>query len=199
MLYTVRTPTGSDLHLMELEEAEWYQDRRDRYMDQNHFPNVSDLQDLDRLLALEVMLYRWILWMARGFDYGNVLVDQGALKNSIKEYSMETRALKKALGIDKETRDKDKGESLPDYIANLLNRAKEFGYHRNEQYALVVTKFYELHTMITTFDRCDAEEREILDLSYESIFEWVRDHVLADFDNLSAEFRKNQAMWIRSM
>lgn len=199
MLYTVATPTGSDLHLMTLEEAEWYGERRDRYLKDNHFPNVSDLQDLDRLLALEVMLYRWILWMARGFDYGNVLVDQGALKNSIREYSVETRQLKLALGIDKATRDKDKGESLPDYIANLLNRAKEFGYHRNDQYAMVVTKFYELHTMVMTYDRCDQEEREILDLSLETIFQWIRDNVLADFDALSAGFRKQQAIWIREM
>jgi len=198
-LFTVVTPTGAELHLMTEEEATWYIDKRDRYQNDNHFPNVSDLQDLDRLLALEVMTYRWILWMARGFDYGNVLVDQAGLKNSIREYSTETRLLKLALGIDKATRDKDKGESLPDYIANLLNRAKEFGYHRNEQYAMVVTKFYELHSMVMVYDRCDDEEREYLDLSLEKIFEWIRDNVCADYDAMSQEFRERQSAWIRTM
>lgn len=198
-LYTVVTPTGSDLHLMSLEEAQWYQDKRDRYIKDNHFPNVSDVQDLDRLLALEVMTYRWILWMARGFDYAQTLVDQASLKNWVRDYSTETRALKKALGIDKETRDKDKGESLSDYIANLLNRAKEFGYHRNDQYALAVTKFYELHSLVTTYDRCDTEEREKLDLTQDTIFQWIRDNVIADFDQMSADFRQHQSIWIRDM
>lgn len=198
-LYTVATPSGSDLHLQTQEEADWYESRRDRYLGDNHFTNVSDLQDLDRLLMLEVLSYRWGLWMAQGFDYVYARVDEGQLKNNIKEYSVEIRLLKQSLGIDKSTRDKDKGESLADYTANLLRRAKEFGYHRDEQYEMAVTKFYELRTMVTTFDRCDEEERALLDLSYDSIFEWIRTNVIKDWDELSAAFRKNQSMWIREM
>lgn len=198
-LYTVSTPSGSDLHLQTQEEADWYESRRDRYLLDNLFPNISDLQDLDRLLMLEVLSYRWGLWMAQGFDYVYARVDEGQLKNNIKEYSVETRLLKQSLGIDKATRDKDKGESLADYTANLLHRAKEFGYHRNDQYEKAVTKMYELRSMIMTFDRCDEEERALLDLSYESIFEWVRENVIAEWDQMSEAFRKNQSMWIRSM
>lgn len=198
-LYTVSTPSGSDLHLQTQEEADWYESRRDRYMKDNIFTNVSDLQDLDRLLMLEVLSYRWGLWMAQGFDYVYARVDEGQLKNNIKEYSVEIRLLKQSLGIDKSTRDKDKGESLADYTTNLLRRAKEFGYHRNDQYELAVTKFYELRTMVATFDRCDVEERSLLDLSHESIFEWIRTNVIKDWDEMSAAFRANQSMWIREM
>lgn len=198
-LYSVSTPSGSELHLQTQEEADWYESRRDRYLQDNMFPNVSDLQDLDRLLMLEVLSYRWGLWMAQGFDYVYARVDEGQLKNNIREYSVETRLLKQSLGIDKATRDKDKGESLADYTAHLLQRAKEFGYHRNDQYELAVTKFYELRTMITTFDRCDEEERTLLDLSHEQIFEWIRDNVIKEWDELAAAFRKNQSIWIRSM
>lgn len=198
-LYTVTGPSGSDLHLQTQEEADWYEDRRDRYLTDNMFPNVSDLQDLDRLLTLEVLVYRWSLWMAQGFDYVYALVDAGQLKNNIKEYSVEIRLLKQSLGIDKATRDKEKGESLSDYTANLLHRAKQFGYHRNKQYEVAVTKFYELRTMVMTYDRCDDEERALLDLSYDSIFEWVRDNVIKEWDDLSDSFRKEQSMWIRSM
>lgn len=113
--------------------------------------------------------------------------------------SVETRLLKLALGIDKATRDKEKGESLADYTAQLLQRAKEFGYHRNEQYELVVTKFYELRAMIMTFDRCDEEERAHLDLSHETIFEWIRDRVIKDFDEHSEAFRKQQAIWVKDV
>jgi hypothetical protein len=198
-LYTVSTPSGSDLHLQTQEEADWYESRRDRYLTDNIFTNVSDLQDLDRLLMLEVLSYRWGLWMAQGFDYVYARVDEGQLKNNIKEYSVEIRLLKQSLGIDKSTRDKDKGESLSDYTTNLLRRAKEFGYHRNEQYELAVTKFYELRTMVTTFDRCDDEERSLLDLSHDSIFEWIRENVIKPWDEMSDAFRKSQSMWIRSM
>ena len=198
-LYTVQTPSGSELHLQTTEEAAWYENRRDRYTGDNHFPNVSDLQDLDRLLMLEVMIYRWSLWLAQGFDYIYSRVDEGQLKNNIKEYSVETRLLKQSLGIDKATRDKDKGENLADYVANLLHRAKEFGYHRDSQYELAVTKMYELRSMVMTYDRCDDEERALLDLTAETIFEWIRQNVIADWDSLSEAFRKNQTMWIRSM
>ena len=198
VLYTVHSPSGSELHLQTQEEADWYESRRDRYLHDNVFPNVSDLQDLDRLLMLEVLSYRWGLWMAQGFDYLYARVDEGQLKNNIKEYSVEIRLLKSSLGIDKATRDKEKGESLADYTASLLERAKIFGYHRNEQYEIAVTMFYKLRSMVMTYDRCDDEERAMLDLSLESIFEWIRDTVIKDFDEHSETFRKNQAIWIRS-
>ena len=51
-----QSPSGSDLHLQTPEEADWYEDRRDRYLADNMFTNVSDLQDLDRLLMLEVLI-----------------------------------------------------------------------------------------------------------------------------------------------
>lgn len=198
-LYQVQTPSGSDLNLQTPEEADWYEDRRDRYRKDNAFPNVSDLMDLDRLLTLEVMINRWTLWLAQGFDYFHARVDEGQLKNNIKEYSVEVRLVKASLGIDKATRDKDKGESLADYTGHLLKRAKEFGYHRNEQYELVVTKFYELRAMVMTYDRCDDEERALLDLSMENILQWIRDRVIKDFDAHSEAFRKNQAIWVRQM
>lgn len=198
-LFQVQSPAGSAINLQTREEADWYEDRRDRYMIDNHFPNVSDVMDLDRLLTLEVMVYRWSLWLTQGFDYMQARVDENQLRTFIKDYSVETRLLKQSLGIDKATRDKEKGESLADYVANLLVRAKEFGYHRNDQYEKAVTRFYELRSMIMTYDRCDPEERALLDLSFESIFGWIRDNVVKDWDEMSDAFRKEQAIWVRNM
>lgn len=198
-MYTVRTPSGADLTVMTQEEADWYENRRDRYLTDNQFPNVSDLQDLDRLLLFEMMIHRWSVWIAQGYDYLYTRVEEGALKNNIKDYSTEARLLKLAMGIDKASRNKDKSESLSDYVANLLERAKTFGYHRNNQYELAVTKMYELRSMIMTFDRCDEDERALLDLSHETIFAWIRDNVIRDWDQLSADFRKNQTVWIKEI
>ena len=198
-LFTVQSPAGSDLHLQTQEEAAYYEDRRDRYLTDNKFTQVSDLNDLDRLLTLEILSYRWSFWMAQGFDYLYARVEENALKNNIKEYSVEIRLLKQALGIDKVSRDRDKGESLPDYIGGLLERAKVFGYHRNNQYELAVTKIYELRSMVMTYDRCDSREREELDLSLQSIFEWIRDNMFAEWDKMDKDFRANQAVWVRAL
>ncbi len=197
-LYTVQTPAGGEVNVQTPEEATWYEDRRNRYMADNIFTNVSDLQELDRLLTLEVLAYRWGFWMAQGFDYQMSRVDETDLSKKIREYSAEIRNVKLALGIDKSTRDREKGESLADYTEKLLTRAKEFGYHRNKQYELAVTRFYELRAMVRTYDRCDDEERQLLDLSMESIMDWIR-LILEDWDQTSDAFRKQQSMWIRSM
>ncbi|NUS01941.1 MAG: hypothetical protein HOV97_05190 [Nonomuraea sp.] len=198
-LHTVITPSGSDLDLQTQEEAIRYEQVRDQYLKDNAFPNVSDLQDLDRLLVFEIVIYRWQLWLSRGFDYQMSRIDEGAIKSFIKEYSTEVRLLKLALGIDKATRDKEKGESLADYVAKLLERAKVFGYHRNRQYEKAVTAFWQLRSMVMTYDRCDEEERTHLDLSPDSIIEWFRDNVIKDWDAMEESFRKDQSMWIRDM
>ena len=198
-LYPVEAPSGSQLHLQTIPEAEWYQDRRDRYLTDNVFTNVSDLMDLDRLLMLEVLCYRWGLWMAQGWDYAFARVDENQMKTNIRDYSVEIRMLKQSLGIDKATRDKSKGESLSDYTEKLLERAKAFGYHRNMQYEAAVTMFWQLRSFVLTYERTDDEERTLLDISPQSIFEWVRDTALPQWDEIDASFRTQQAIWIKEM
>lgn len=197
-LFTVATPSGSDLHLQTQEEADWYERRRDEYRLHNKFINISDILDLDRLLMLEVMTYRWGIWIAQGWDYLHSMVDPRELQKNIREYSQEIRMLKQNMGIDKVGRDKNKGEQLGDYISTLLERAKIFGYHRNRQYEYAVTKVYELRSQIMTHDRCDEREREDLDLSEESILAWIREELIPGWDEIDEKFRVEQSIWIRS-
>lgn len=198
-LYTVISPTGSEVNLMSREEADWYENQKRKYLSEHKFSNVSDLNDLDRLLILEVMIYRWSQWITQGFDYMMTMADPQQLQRNIKDYSTEVRQVKESLGIDKKARDKDKGEDLAGYINNLLKRAKQFGIHRNEQYEMAVTKIYELRSLVLTYDRCDDEEREELDLSIESIMDWVRDNMIEEWDELENSFRKNQKMWLKEL
>lgn len=199
ILYATQSPSGSELKLQTDDERAWYISRRDRYLVDNKVTNVSDLQDLDRLLILELMVYRWSQWLSQGFDYQFAPIDEGQLKDSLKLYSTEIRLLKTNLGIDKASRSKDKNEDLASYIDNLLLRAKQFGYMRNESYATAVTKMHSLRSMVLTYDRCDEEERRILDLSPDKILEWIRDEVIKPWDEMAADFRKEQAIWIRSL
>lgn len=198
-LFSVKSPTGSDVNLQTEAESRYYEKQRDKYLKDNRFTNVSDFQDLDRLLTLEVMVHRWSTWLTQGFDYLASRVNEKELKDSIKEYSTEIRLLKQALGIDRVNREKDKGETLGDYLQVLLLRAKEFGYQRNAEYEKSVTLMWELINMIQTYDRCDEQERRELDLSHESIIEWIRTRMMKDWDEMIAAFRKNQRAWIHDV
>jgi hypothetical protein len=198
-LYSVQTPTGSELRLQTEGEATWYERQRDTYLDHNRFTNVSDLEDLTRLLTLEIMVQRWQTWLTQGFDYVAGRVNENDLRTSIKEYSMEIRQVKASLGIDRAQREKDKGETVGDYIAMLMQRAKEFGVGRDKQYAKSVTYLWQLISMVRTHDRCDDQERRELDLTEKSIVDWVRDTVMPEWDELNESFRKNQKIWISDL
>lgn len=198
-MFPVDTPSGGTINLMTQEESDWYEQRRDLYVSQNKFTNQSDLSDLDRILLMEAMIERWGVWITQGFDYFMTRIDEKQIQQNIAEYSKELRQVKKALGIDKVTRDKDKAESVGDYIATLLQRAKEFGYHRNEQYEKAVTLIYQLKTLVGTFDRSDDQEREDLGLSHESILEWIRETLIDEWEEIDDNFRAVQTTWIRDV
>jgi hypothetical protein len=198
-LYQVTSPSGSTINLQNEAEAIYYEQQCSRYTSDNRFTNVSDIEDLSRLLTLEVMVHRWSNWLTQGFDYLAGRVNETELKTNIKEYSVEIRLVKASLGIDRAQREKDKGETVGDYVANLLERAKEFGVSRDEQYAKSVTYLWELISMIKTHDRCDEQERRELDLSDATIVDWVRKTVVPEWDGLNAAFRANQKIWINEL
>lgn len=198
-LYSVTQPTGSSLNLQTEGEAIWYERQRDQYLDHNRFTNVSDLEDLSRLLTLEIMVYRWTTHLTQGFDYLSGRVNETELKNAIKEYSTEIRQIKSSLGIDRAQRERDKGETVGDYVATLLRRAKEFGVHRDEQYSKSVTYIWELISMVQTHDRCDETERRELDLTEASIVQWVRERLIPEWDTMNKSFRENQKIWINDL
>lgn len=198
-LFEVESPTGSTFYLQTASEAEYYERQKRKYQEHNKFTNISDLEDLTRLLTLEVMVYRWSTWLTQGFDYLASRVDESGLKNSVREYSVEVRQVKTTLGIDRATREKDKGETLGEYIQNLLNRAKEFGYHRNDQYSKAVTLLWELINQVQTHDRCNDDERKELDLTESAIVDWVRSVVMPEWDAINQSFRKQQAIWLKEL
>ena len=106
-LYPATSPSGAKVELQSPDEVDWYESHRDDYLAHNKFPNVSDLLDLDRLLTLEVMVYRWGLHLSRGLDYLYALVDARELQRNLREYSQEVRLLKQNMGIDKVSRDRN--------------------------------------------------------------------------------------------
>lgn len=199
-VYGVNTPSGGEFFVLTPEEVTYFSDRAARYLNQNHFQNVTDLQDLDRVLMMELMCWRYALWLSQEHDYwgqGVVLED---LKKNLFEYSRELRLLKKSLGIDKAQREKDKGESVADYLENLRVRAKEFGVMREEQLTKALTLFQELVALLTLHDNCDEIERREQNIETDDLIDWIRTVAVPEFEAVDAYFRSNsQRYWIRDI
>lgn len=198
--FKVKSPSGADFYVLNASEKAYWEDRVKRYMTDNHFVNVTDLQDVDRLMVMELLMWRWGLWLSQENDYWGNSVDPDALQKAINEYSKELRQVKKLLGIDKVTRDKEKGESVAEYIENLRRRAKQFGIVRNEQSVKSITLFKELHALVTLHDNCTESERKNQDIELEDIMDWLREVAFPEFDEIDKNFKEtNQTYWIHEM
>lgn len=197
-LAPVRLPSGG-LHYVHDREVAYFDERRDRYQKDNHFTNISDLQDLDRLLMVELLVQRWSTFLSQKRDYWGDPVDENALQKAIKDHSGEIRLLKRALGLDKETRDKVKGEGSVDaYIGALRQRAHEFGVMRNDQAAKAIELWQQLLGTITLYEKCDTDERIEQHCTPEEVVDFIREVLRPQFEEVDAVFREGkQKMWIR--
>lgn len=197
----VKLPSGATIKVLTSDEVAYIEDRVKRYLADNHFVNVSDFQDVDRMLTMEVLVYRWGQWLGRGRDYFGEPVDEGPLRRSMNDWSGEIRQLKKALGIDKATRDREKGtDSWPVYLQNLLARAKEFGVMREDQLTKALELIQQLIALITLHDNCDDVERAEMHVTQVDVMEWIRTVLIPEFQAIDAYFRQNkQRFYITEM
>lgn len=193
----VSLPSGATFYVLTSDEADYLNERVTRYLKDNHFVNVSDFQDIDKMVVFELLMHRWSLWLSRGIDYYGEEVDTKVLAQQLASYSTELRLLKKNLGIDKVARDRQRGDdSIAAYLDALRLRAREFGVTRNKQFDHVIEAFQRLTAMLTFHDNCTPEERRENRVTLEDMFEVLRDEI-ANFNLIDEEFRKNQKMWIR--
>lgn len=183
------------------EEVDYIVDRASRYLSENHFTNISDIQDVDRMLIMELICFRWGTWISRQKDYWGDAVDMDQLQQSLKSHSTELRQLKKQLGIDKLARDRAKGEdSVPAYLNNLLRRAKEFGVNRQKQLGKALELFQELQALVTLHDNCDEIERQENHVQTEDIMTWLKEVAFPEFNAIDEYFRTHQQQtWIRTI
>lgn len=199
-LVPVKLPSGG-IFLVYGREVKYFQERVKRYLEDNHFTNVADLQELDRIVSMETMMWRWSIWVSQQKDYWFDPIDEKELQKQNKETSTEVRGIKGALGIDKVTRDKVRGEdSVSKYLENLRIRAREFGVHREGQLSKALELFNELDAKVTLFDNCTEDERRETGATLEGVMAWIRDDVIPRYRELDEYFRKNtQRFWIRDM
>lgn len=188
--------SGAEAQVMTAKEADWFVESRDRYLKETRFTENTDLQDLDRLLGLELLLFRWTQHQMSGMDYDKNLVNDAELRRNIKDQSEAINKLKEQMGLSKKARD-SKASSVEDRWTDLLTRAKEFGIHRETQLSKALSLCNELSAIIGSYDRADEEERRKLGFESEAdILMWVRETFLPEFHEVDQHFRDNvQRYW----
>lgn len=192
--------SGQVLEVMSDSEAKWWNSSRDKYTEQTRFSENTDLQDLDRLLVLELMSYRWSQFLAMGHDYEGFTIEEEKLRRSMREYSDQISKLKASMGLTKQVRDAAAAEGdFSQWISDLKQRAKAFGIHRERQLTKALVLVNELSGIVGTYDRADTEERAKTGFTSEKdILDWIRHTLLPEYKALDEHFRKNeQQYWVR--
>ena len=195
----VEGASGTRFSVIGDEEAGWFNTNLARYLDQYAFENIADMQDLDRLLALELLSYRYAVFLIRGSDYEDQLFDEKAVRDHKEKIDREIRQIKEHMGMGRKNRLEEDRQSAADYLRDLLSRAKEFGIHRDHQIAKAIDVLMEIKKLIGLYDRCDEEERIQLGVTPDQILQWLREVAIPEYDLLDENFRSNQKLWIREV
>lgn len=196
----VNGPSGATFVVFKGHEEDYFNETVKRYLEDNKFVNISDLQDLDQVMKMELLAYRWGYWLMNGMDYWGQPFIEDDIRKSLTEMSKEIRLLKKSLGMDKTSRDRDKGESIVSYIENLKERAKEFGVMRNEQAVMAINLWKELEGKITLYENADEIEKRELEADFNDIYKWLIETAFPKFNKIDEDFRStSQRYWISSL
>lgn len=200
-LRTVMLPSGApfDIHTT---EVGYFNERVRKYTSEHVFTNVSDLQDLDKIVMMETLMWRWGQWIARGgVDYWSEAVDEDDLQKAMKSHSIEVRQMKAQLGVDKRSRDRKKGDdSVAEYIKNLQERAQELGIVRNTTVDVIIGLGKDLKSLIGLHDRADEKERMELRCTSDDILQWIREAFIPEMEKADEDWRAgSQKLWIQQM
>lgn len=196
--FPVTLASGAGFTVLTMSEVKYVEDRVRLYNNEYRWSNISDLQDVDRVIVAELLMWRWGLWISTTKDHLGDPVDEQALRKSINDYSGELRLVKKQLGIDKASRDKERGEdSIPVYLENLRKRAFEFGIHRNNQMAKAMELANQAISLAQLWKNCDEQERLEQSCTSEDIATWLFEVFRPEYEKVDAEFRNtSQKYWI---
>lgn len=192
-------PSGAVFTVLTEAEAEHLRGRVAQYHEQLSLSNVSDLATLDTVIGLELLIYRYNHWLSMRCRYDSSAVDEGSLLKSVRDLSAECRLLKKTLGIDKVTRDRQRGDgSVAHFIARLAERAGRFGVMRSATCAKAIELGQQVLMMVDWHKGCDEEERREYHLEHADIFAWLDTTYRKELGEVDAAFRAgDQQFWIR--
>src|SRR4051812_44615736 len=84
-LFDVTLCSGETLRVQTAVEQRWFNETKTKYLTETRFTDTTDMQDMDRLLCLELLMFRWNQHLASGYDYQGALVDDDLLRKQVKE------------------------------------------------------------------------------------------------------------------
>lgn len=204
VLVSVATPSGQAIDVQTAQEESFYNGLASRYITENRFTVTSDLLDLDRLLFLELMVYRATNWLGSGQNYWAEQLSpsqEADCRRSLKENSTLISVIKNDLGMTKNQRDKAQYESVGTYIEQLLVRGREHGVKREKELGKALTLMKELFAIIGAYRRADEVERKKLGFEDPAeILNWIETVMQPEFDRIDTYFREHdQRFWIRTI
>jgi len=202
--HKVKNLTGQEIQLLNAIEKAYYVEARDKYLAEFTFTIASDLRSLDRLLLLEVQMYRAQWFLSAGCDYQYVDLDPAeevALRRTVKEAAAQIQEIQKDLGLVKSARDKESADSVGAYITQLKIAAKAHGVKREKELGKALELTHELFALCGAYQRSNEHERRKLGFeSADDIIEWVMTYMREEFLAVDEHFRKNeQRFWVRNL
>ena len=198
-LVTIPTPTGGSIEVMGQAEADRYQQAQASYTSGVQFTERSDLEDLERILFMELMSYRWGRWLMSGREYdGTIVTNENELRRWINDYATSITKIKESLKLDKRGREGDQAATFHERWTRLAQHAKDFGIMREAQLGKALEIMNGLFSIIATYDRSDNEERRVLGFpDADSVLQYLRES-RPEFDAIDAYFRQTQQkFWVR--
>lgn len=194
-------PSGVSFVVLTEAESAYVAKRVSQYTDEFRWTNVSDFQDVDRIIILELLVYRYGIFVSKMKDYFGDTVDEIALRKTIHDYSGEIRQLKKSLAMDRVARDKSLDEdTVASYLEKLRIRAKEFGINRDNMTAKAVELGQQVIALWQLHVNCTPDERLEMQCTAEDLVKWLGDVFKPEFEAVDKHFREtNQKIWIADM
>lgn len=202
--HKVTSLTGQEIQLLSPIEKTYYAEARDKYLAEFTFTVASDLRSLDRLLLLEVQMYRAQWYLAAHSDYQGVDLDPAeevSLRRTVKEAASQIQEIQKDLGLVKSLRDKEAADSVGAYITQLKIAAKAHGVKRQKELGKALELTHELFALCGAYQRSNEHERRKLGFeSADDIIEWVMTYMREEFLAVDEHFRENdQKFWVRKL
>lgn len=197
----VELPSGVIFKVWNQDEADYVTASTNGYMTAFDFSGHSDLRELDAIVRAEMLCNRWDQWLAAGVDYEGARIDIKLITAQLSGRLTELRQQKKALGIDKVTRDKTRGDGSPaQYLSNLLIRARAWGIHRNHQADLAMQLLNFIFGQATAWSNMSPDQRREMDLTAEDILTHVLNEYLPQWRELDDHFMTTeQTYWVADL
>lgn len=193
----VRLPSGNPFPTWNDTEADYANNLIDAYLEMR-FDHASDLSELDRLVQMELLSYRWTTWLGLGESYDGKGLDP-KLEGKVKDISLEIRQIKGKLGIDKVARDRARGEgSVHQRITTLLQRARAMELHRCRQVERSLELMNELISLVQLHMNLKEHPNEQRDMrvTAEDIVAWAFETLRPEFEEIDEHWRGHeQHIW----